>query len=98
MARVGSRMELWDTLVQVQLCHPLDPGDGNTSIGVTLGLGFSRFCLTQFDLAAGFNRNTNLVSPVSISGPHKNVFSHASEKLSEIFIFKFVFVDSLSRI
>ncbi|KAF2976286.1 hypothetical protein EK904_002722 [Melospiza melodia maxima] len=32
LARVGSRMELWDTLVQVQLCHPLDPGDGNTSM------------------------------------------------------------------
>lgn len=60
--RVGNKMELWDILMQVQLCHPLD---GNTSIDVTLDLVFSWFCLKiQFDLAVCLNRNTNLVSPV----------------------------------
>lgn len=64
VARVGNKMELWDILVQVQLCHPLDPVGGNTSIGVTVDLVFSWFCLIQFDLAVCLNRNTNLVSPL----------------------------------
>lgn len=41
--RVGSRRELWDILMQVQLCHPLDPVGGNTSIVLHLiwfSLGF----------------------------------------------------------
>lgn len=67
--RVGNKVQLWDILMQVQLCHPLDPVDGNTSIRVTLELVFSSFCLIQFDLAVYLNRNTNLGSPVS--GPHK---------------------------
>lgn len=69
--RVGNKMELWDILMQVQLCHPLDPVDGNTSTGVTRDLVFSWFCLIQFGLAVYLNRNTNLVSPVWISGPPK---------------------------
>lgn len=67
--RVGNKVQLWDILMQVQLCDPLDPVDGNTSIRVTLELIFSWFCLIQFDLAVYLNRNTNLGSPVS--GPHK---------------------------
>lgn len=61
MASCSNKMELWDILMQVQLCHPLD---GSTSIGVTLDLVVSWFSLTQFDLAVCLNRNTNLVSPV----------------------------------
>lgn len=65
--RVGNKLELWHILLEVQLCHPLEPVDRNTSVGVTLALVFTWFCLIQFDLAVCLNRNTNLVSPVCVS-------------------------------